>query len=164
MRIRSSELWVQGSSNFYPRLRPEQSQTQRGKNKRMACSEIWVLENMRMNVYFGQERGRDLIWIGIEITRATAQLLLSFPECRVLRPLLPKCSLCSAPSESPRPLGWWKSSFQGLSPEALGHPLKGAKQYAFRQILLVILMLTEVCNFSNSFTLKSLNFFKSLSY
>lgn len=123
MRICSSELWVQGFSNFYPRLRPEQSQTQRGKNKRMACSEIWVLENMRMNVYFGQERGRDLIWIGIEITRATAQLLLSFPECRVLRPLLPKCSLCSAPSESPGPLGWWKSSFQGLSPEVLGHPL-----------------------------------------
>lgn len=37
---------------------------------------------------------------------------------------------------------------------------KGAKEYAFWQILLVILMLTEVYNFfSNSFTLESLNFF-----
>lgn len=30
---------------------------------------------MCVYVYFGEERGRDFIWIGIEITRVTQQLL-----------------------------------------------------------------------------------------
>ena len=123
MRIPSSELWVQGSSNFYPPLRPEQSQTQRGKNKRMACSEIWVLENMCMTVYFGQERGRDIIWIGIEITRVTPQLLLSFPDCRLLRSLFVQVQsvLCFIRiTWALRTIG---ILIPGPSPEALGHPL-----------------------------------------
>lgn len=160
MRIPSSELWVQGSSNFYPPLRPEQSQTQRGKNKRMACSEIWVLENMCMNVYFGQERGRDIIWIGIEITRVTPQLLLSFPDCRLLRSLFLQVQSVLCSIRITWALRTIESSFQGQVPKHWTTLWRGAKECAFWQTLLVILVLTEVYNFfSNSFTLESLHFF-----
>ena len=42
-----------------------------------------------MYVYFGQERGRDFTWIGIEITRVTKQLL-PFPDFRLLNSLFLK--------------------------------------------------------------------------